>query len=234
MSVSSSALSLLRRSGTSPCSTSPGSRSEASTLIVSVTNSDLRHRSLRSSWRTMVCTERSPASIVPSWVSTCRPWCGASNTATRKTRSSWCSPPTTTMHADYIRDYDEFPLAGGGCEVIPFLNLKGPYEELKAEIDEAIARVVSSGWFILGPEVEAFGRVRGVLSRRPVHRPRQWSRPHSPSPRDGRRPWRRGPRSIEHLYRHMARGDPVRRDARPSGTSQGHSLALNPGAPRVC
>lgn len=27
--------------------------------------------------------------------------------------------------------------------MIPFLNLKGPYEELKAEIDEAITRVVS-------------------------------------------------------------------------------------------
>lgn len=40
--------------------------------------------------------------------------------------------------------------------MIPFLDLKGPYLELRAEIDEAIARVVSSGWFILGPEVEAF------------------------------------------------------------------------------
>lgn len=40
--------------------------------------------------------------------------------------------------------------------VIPFLDMKGPYLELRAEIDEAVARVVSSGWFILGPEVEAF------------------------------------------------------------------------------
>jgi dTDP-4-amino-4,6-dideoxygalactose transaminase len=40
--------------------------------------------------------------------------------------------------------------------MIPFLDLKSPYFELKAELDEAIARVVSSGWFILGPEVEAF------------------------------------------------------------------------------
>lgn len=40
--------------------------------------------------------------------------------------------------------------------MIPFLDLKAPYEELRAEIDQAIARVVSSGWFILGPEVEAF------------------------------------------------------------------------------
>ena len=40
--------------------------------------------------------------------------------------------------------------------MIPFLDLKAPYLELKQELDEAIARVVSSGWFIGGPEVEAF------------------------------------------------------------------------------
>ena len=40
--------------------------------------------------------------------------------------------------------------------MIPFLDLKSPYVELKAEIDAAIARVVGSGWYILGPEVDAF------------------------------------------------------------------------------
>ena len=40
--------------------------------------------------------------------------------------------------------------------MIPFLDLKAPYLELRAEIDAAISRVASSGWFILGPEVEAF------------------------------------------------------------------------------
>jgi dTDP-4-amino-4,6-dideoxygalactose transaminase len=40
--------------------------------------------------------------------------------------------------------------------MIPFLDLKAPYLELKQELDDAIARVVSSGWFIGGPEVEAF------------------------------------------------------------------------------
>jgi dTDP-4-amino-4,6-dideoxygalactose transaminase len=39
---------------------------------------------------------------------------------------------------------------------IPFLDLKAPYLELKAEIDEAIARVLSSGWYIGGEEVEQF------------------------------------------------------------------------------
>jgi dTDP-4-amino-4,6-dideoxygalactose transaminase len=40
--------------------------------------------------------------------------------------------------------------------MIPFLDLKAPYLELKQELDEAIARVVRSGWFIGGPEVDEF------------------------------------------------------------------------------
>lgn len=40
--------------------------------------------------------------------------------------------------------------------MIPFLDLKAPYLELKHEIDEAISRVVSSGWFVGGPEVDHF------------------------------------------------------------------------------
>ena len=40
--------------------------------------------------------------------------------------------------------------------MIPFLDLKASYVELKDQIDEAIARVLNSGWYILGPEVEAF------------------------------------------------------------------------------
>ena len=40
--------------------------------------------------------------------------------------------------------------------MIPFLDLKAPHVELRPEIDAAIARVLDSGWYILGPEVEAF------------------------------------------------------------------------------
>lgn len=40
--------------------------------------------------------------------------------------------------------------------MIPFLDLKAPYLALKTELDEAIARVISSGWFIGGPECDAF------------------------------------------------------------------------------
>jgi dTDP-4-amino-4,6-dideoxygalactose transaminase len=39
---------------------------------------------------------------------------------------------------------------------IPFLNLKAPYRELQAELDAAYRRVMKSGWYILGEEVEAF------------------------------------------------------------------------------
>lgn len=40
--------------------------------------------------------------------------------------------------------------------MIQFLDLKTPYLELKQELDEAIARVVGSGWFIGGSEVDEF------------------------------------------------------------------------------
>jgi len=39
---------------------------------------------------------------------------------------------------------------------IPFLDLGAAYRELKTEIDHAVARVVASGWYVLGEEVEAF------------------------------------------------------------------------------
>ncbi len=39
---------------------------------------------------------------------------------------------------------------------IPFLSLSDATSELRAELDEALARVLSSGWYIGGPEVEAF------------------------------------------------------------------------------
>ena len=39
---------------------------------------------------------------------------------------------------------------------VPFLDLHAAYLELKPEIDAAISRVLDSGWYILGPEVDAF------------------------------------------------------------------------------
>jgi dTDP-4-amino-4,6-dideoxygalactose transaminase len=40
--------------------------------------------------------------------------------------------------------------------VIPFLDLRHAYLELKKEIDSAVARVLDSGWYIGGAEVEQF------------------------------------------------------------------------------
>lgn len=40
--------------------------------------------------------------------------------------------------------------------MIPFLDLRAAYLELKSEIDTAVSRVLESGWYVLGPEVEAF------------------------------------------------------------------------------
>lgn len=40
--------------------------------------------------------------------------------------------------------------------MISFLDLKAPYLELKSDIDEAVQRVMMSGWYVLGPEVDAF------------------------------------------------------------------------------
>jgi dTDP-4-amino-4,6-dideoxygalactose transaminase len=39
---------------------------------------------------------------------------------------------------------------------VPFLDLKAAYLELQAELDAACRRVMASGWYILGQEVEAF------------------------------------------------------------------------------
>ena len=40
--------------------------------------------------------------------------------------------------------------------MIPFLDMKSVYAELKSELDAAYARVMESGWYVLGQEVEAF------------------------------------------------------------------------------
>lgn len=41
---------------------------------------------------------------------------------------------------------------------VPFLDLRAPYLELKEDIDRSVERVLDSGWYILGEEVESFER----------------------------------------------------------------------------
>lgn len=43
-----------------------------------------------------------------------------------------------------------------GCVKVPFLDLKSPHLELQHELEAAFRRVLESGWYILGREVEAF------------------------------------------------------------------------------
>ena len=40
--------------------------------------------------------------------------------------------------------------------MIPFVDLRAQYHEIKAEIGDAIERVLESSQFVLGPEVAAF------------------------------------------------------------------------------
>ena len=40
--------------------------------------------------------------------------------------------------------------------LVPFLDLRAAYVELKSEIDDAVSLVLGSGRYVLGPEVEAF------------------------------------------------------------------------------
>ena len=49
--------------------------------------------------------------------------------------------------------------------MIPFLDLGAAYREIKPEIDAAMQRVLDSGWYILGPEVEAFEDGMGCVLR---------------------------------------------------------------------
>lgn len=46
--------------------------------------------------------------------------------------------------------------AGSPPAVVPFNDLGRGTSALRAELDEAIGRVVASGWFVLGPEHDAF------------------------------------------------------------------------------
>ena len=41
---------------------------------------------------------------------------------------------------------------------VPFLDLRAPYLELRAELDEALLGVAASGWYLLGAPLEAFER----------------------------------------------------------------------------
>ena len=52
---------------------------------------------------------------------------------------------------------------------VPFLDVRAGYRELKKDLDAAYRRVMDSGWYILGGEVESVrGGVRRLLRRRNI------------------------------------------------------------------
>ena len=48
--------------------------------------------------------------------------------------------------------------------MIPFLDVKAAYDECRADIDAAVRRVLDSGWYILGRELEGFEREFGAYT----------------------------------------------------------------------
>lgn len=47
-------------------------------------------------------------------------------------------------------------MSGASPLTVPFLDLRAGYLELKSELDEAVSRVMDSGWYLLGKETDAF------------------------------------------------------------------------------
>ena len=47
-------------------------------------------------------------------------------------------------------------MPGPSDRAIPFVDLRAAHRELGSEIDAALKRVTESGWYLLGPELEAF------------------------------------------------------------------------------
>ena len=59
--------------------------------------------------------------------------------------------------SDYYRDRDAYAPSGARhLTRVPFLAVGEATQELRPEIDEAIDRVLSSGWYLLGRETAAF------------------------------------------------------------------------------
>ena len=86
---------------------------------------------------------------------------------------------------------------------VPLFDTRTPIAPLRAELDAAIASVVDSQRFILGPEVAAFEREFAALLRRRARdrRRQRHRRADDRAARDGRRAGRRGRRPVVHVLR---------------------------------
>src|SRR6266849_4179284 len=68
---------------------------------------------------------------------------------------SWCWPPTYTGRRTTSAIWTS-TWRSEGRVMTPFLDISLATAEVREEVDEAIARVLDSGCYILGPEVEMF------------------------------------------------------------------------------
>jgi dTDP-4-amino-4,6-dideoxygalactose transaminase len=59
-------------------------------------------------------------------------------------------PDIAISAKDFIKQHNE------RTQTTPFLDLKAAQQELSTELEQGFDRVLNSGWYILGPEVEAF------------------------------------------------------------------------------
>jgi len=92
--------------------------------------------------------------------------------------------------------------------MIPFLDMKSVYAELKSELDGAYARVMESGWYVLGKEVEAFEAEYAAFcgTKHCVGLGTGWRRWSWCCVLEHRRR-RRGDRAVQHLHRDLACSD---------------------------
>ena len=91
---------------------------------------------------------------------------------------------------------------------VPFLDVGATYRSLRPQLDQAVHRVLDSGWYLLGKELEAFERefARWSGVAHCVGVANGLDALHLALARHGRRPGRRGHRAQQHLHRHLARG----------------------------
>ena len=62
--------------------------------------------------------------------------------------------------------------------MLPFYDLRPLQARLASELHEATARVLQSGWFVLGPELETFERNLAEYLRVAYGGRGQWNRRH--------------------------------------------------------
>ena len=100
---------------------------------------------------------------------------------TRRTYLPLCGTRAPTLSASDLHSCrPETTLERRSSMAVPFLDVDAAYRELEQPLDDAIRRVMDSGRFILGPEVESF--------ERPLRRSR-WARSTASVSRTAWRPW---------------------------------------------